>query len=50
MTTTTRQVPECEQCGTIDNHGAEHEEHGYLCLRCTYRQAEHDDRRDGHEW
>lgn len=46
---TTRQAPECAQCGTRDSHGGVHEEHGYLCLRCAYRQTMRDDRRDGIE-
>lgn len=35
----------CAQCSTI-THDLAPSEHGPLCLRCAYRQAEHDDARD----
>lgn len=40
----------CSQCPAHDSRGSEHPLHGYLCQRCAYRQAEHDDRADGIEW
>lgn len=40
----------CSQCPAHDSRGSVNPSHGYLCQRCAYRQAEHDDRADGIEW
>lgn len=44
----TDQPPACDQCGTRAFEMYE-SEYGLLCLRCAYRQNEHDNRRDGIE-
>lgn len=48
QTPVARQVPTCAQCGTRSSEVSD-SEHGLLCLRCAYRQNEHDNRRDGIE-
>jgi len=35
----------CAQCGVTTRELSE-SEHGPLCLRCAFRQAQHDDARD----
>ncbi len=42
---TTSRPMTCAQCGVTTRELSE-SEHGPLCLRCAFRQTEHDDARD----